>query len=75
MWNFNLVVSTEVLAKVNLSLEQILKDEVAGMAFPVDARFFDSYPLVFGKEEDAAGRQYPQWTLWMPRKNERASEY
>ena len=26
----------EILAKANLSLEQILEDEVAGMAFPVD---------------------------------------
>ena len=29
------------------------------MAFPVDACFFDNYPLVFGKEDDVAGWQYP----------------
>ena len=52
-------INPELLAKSNLSLEQILEDEVAGMAFPVDARFFDNYPLVFGKEDDVAGRQYP----------------
>ena len=49
-------INPELLAKANLSLEQILEDEVAGMAFPVDARFFDNYPLLFGKD---AGRQYP----------------
>ena len=43
-----------------MSLEQILEDEVAGMAFPIDARFFDNYPLVFGKEDDVAGRQNPR---------------
>ena len=53
-------INPEVLAKANLSLEKILEDEVAGMAFPVDARFFDNYPLVFGKEDDVAGRQYPR---------------
>ena len=42
-----------------MTLEQILEDEVAGMAFPVDARFFDNYPLVFGKEDDVAGRHNP----------------
>ena len=52
-------INPEILAKANLSLEQILEDEVAGMAFPVDARFFDNYPLVFGKEDDVAGCQYP----------------
>ena len=49
-------INPDILAKANLSLEQILEDEVAGMAFPVDARLFDNYPLVFGKEEDVAGQ-------------------
>ena len=53
-------INPEIIAKVNLSLEQILEDEVAGMAFPIDARFFDNYPLVFGKEDDVAGRQHPR---------------
>ena len=53
-------INPEIIAKVNLSLEQILEDEVAGMAFPIDARFFDNYPLVFGKEDDVAGRQNPR---------------
>ena len=39
-------INPEVLAKANLSLEQILEDEVAGMAFAVDTRFFDNYPSV-----------------------------
>ena len=52
-------INPELLAKSNLSLEQILEDEVAGMVFPVDARFFDNYPLVFGKEDYVVGRQYP----------------
>ena len=52
-------INPELLAKSNLSLEQILEDEAAGMAFPVDARFFDNYQLVFDKEDDVAGRQYP----------------
>ena len=43
-----------------MSLEQILEDEVAGMAFLIDARFFDNYPLVFGKDDDVAGRQNPR---------------
>ena len=47
-------INPEILAKANLSLEQILEDEVAGMAFPVDARFFDNYPFVCGNEDDVA---------------------
>ena len=49
-------INPDVLANSNMSLEQILEDEVTGMAFPVDARFFDNYPLVFAKEDDVAGR-------------------
>ena len=52
MSNLSLVAS---ILKANLSLKQIL---VAGMAFPVDARFFDNYPFLFGKE-DVADRKYP----------------
>ena len=52
-------INPDILEKANLSLEKILEDEVVGMAFPVDARFFDNYPLVFGKENEVAGRQYP----------------
>jgi hypothetical protein len=50
-------INPEIIANANLSL--VLEDEVAGMAFPIDARFFDNYPLVLGKEDDVAGRQYP----------------
>ena len=53
-------INPDILTKTNLSLEKILEDEIVGMAFPIDARFFDNYPLVFGKEDDIAGRQYPQ---------------
>ena len=52
-------INPEVLEKANLSLEKILEDEVVGMAFPVDAHFFDDYPCFFGEEDDIAGRQYP----------------
>ena len=52
-------INPEALTKANLTLEQILEDEVAGMAFPVDAQFFDNYPFVFGKEDDVAGWQNP----------------
>ena len=51
-------INPTILEDANLSLEKILEDEVAGMAFPIDSRFFDEYPLVFGKD-DIAGRQYP----------------
>ena len=51
-------INPEVLEKANLSLKKMLEDEVAGMAFPVDARFFDDYLIVFG-EDDVAGHQYP----------------
>ena len=53
-------INPDILTKTNLSLEKILEDEIVGMAFPIDARFFDNYPLVFGKEDNIAGRQYPQ---------------
>ena len=66
-------INPELLPKANLSLEQILEDEVASMAFPVDARFFDNYPLLFGKEDDVAGRQYPHEHSECE-ENERASE-
>ena len=53
-------INPDIIAKVKLSLEQILEDEVAGMAFLIDAWFFENYPLVFGKEDDVAGRQNPR---------------
>ena len=31
------------------------------MAFPVDSRYFDHFPLIFGEDEaDVAGQQHPQ---------------
>ena len=29
-------------------LKEVLQDEAVGMAFPVDSKYFDQFPLVFG---------------------------
>ena len=40
-------------------LEEVLQDEAVGMAFPVDSKYFDQFPLVF-EERDIAAVQHPQ---------------
>ena len=38
----------------------MLEDEAAGLAFPLDAKYFDKFPLVSDDTADIAGRQYPK---------------
>ena len=58
----NLVSS--LLEQQNVSLERLLENEAAGMAVPLDAKYFDDFPLIYGEPvlgpSDKAGRQYPQ---------------
>ena len=37
-------INPALLETQHLSLEKILEDEAAGMAFPLDAKYFDDYP-------------------------------
>ena len=43
----------------NMPLDRLLEDEAVGMAFPVDSRYFDNFPLIF-QSKDVAGVQHPQ---------------
>ena len=44
----------------NISLEKVLEDEAAAMAFSLDAKYFDDFPVIRGDMcDDIAGRQYP----------------
>ena len=48
----------------SISLEKLLEDEAAGMAFPLDAKYFDNSPVIRGDmHKDIAGRQYPRAKL------------
>ena len=39
----------------------LLDDEAAGMAFPLDAKYFDDFPIIHEHTcSDVAGRQYPR---------------
>ena len=58
-------INPEIIAQANLSLKQILEDEVAGMAFPIDARFFDNYPLAYLGRMTMWQVDKSSWTLWM----------
>lgn len=51
----------KLLEDHNISLEKVLEDEAAGMAFPLDAKYFDDFPVIRGDMcDDIAGRQYPR---------------
>ena len=39
----------------------MVEDEAAGLAFPLDAKYFDQFPVVSNDDiGDIAGRQYPE---------------
>ena len=48
-----------LLLEKHTLLEEVLQDEAVGMAFPVDSKYFDQFPLVF-EGIDIAGVQHPQ---------------
>ena len=57
-------INPDLLEQQNIPLERLLEDEAAGMAFPLDAKYFDDFPLVHDEPKlgpsDKAGRQYPK---------------
>ncbi len=56
-------VNPELLERQDIPLDQLLEDEAIGMAFPVDARYFDQFPLIFddaNADADVVGMQHPQ---------------
>ena len=54
-------VNPELLDAQDIPLDDLLQDEAIGMAFPVDSRYFDQFPLIFGEGgADVAGLQHPQ---------------
>ena len=54
-------VNPELLECQDIPLQDLLQDEVVGMAFPVDSRYYDQFPLIYGEDEaDIAGLQHPQ---------------
>ena len=54
-------INPNLLEDQSISLENLLEDEAAGMAFPLDAKYFDDFPIIqVDMQDDIAGRQYPQ---------------
>ncbi len=56
-------INPELLKCQEIPLEDLLEDEAIGMAFPVDSRYFDQFPLIFDNadtEVDVVGMQHPQ---------------
>ena len=50
-----------LLEKQSIPLDRLLEEEAVGMAFPVDATYFDQFPLIFDEGlSDIAGRQNPR---------------
>ena len=53
-----------LLDNQKLSLKKLLEEEAIAMAFPVDSRYFDQFPLIYNTNfeghGDVAGRQYPR---------------
>jgi hypothetical protein len=53
-------INPNLLDDLNLPLDKVLEDE-AGLAFPLDAKYFDQFPIVSNDVvADIAGRQYPK---------------
>lgn len=46
-------VNPQLLEKQAMSLDQLLQDEAVGMAFPIDATYFDQFPLIYDCEDVA----------------------
>ena len=57
-------INPKLLEDQNIPLERLLEDEATGMAFPLDAKYFDDFPLIYGEpvfsSSDVAGQQFPQ---------------
>ena len=54
-------INPSLLEDLNFPLEKVLEDEAAGLAFPLDAKYFDQFPIVSNDDTgDIAGRQYPK---------------
>jgi len=56
-------INPELLEQQDIALEDLLEEEALGMAFPVDSRYFDQFPVIYNEEEDkadVAGMQHPQ---------------
>ena len=54
-------INPKLLQDQSISLEKLLEDEAAAMAFPLDAKYFDDFPVIRGDmHDDIAGRQYPR---------------
>ena len=55
-------INPKLLEDQSISLEKLLEDEAAAMAFPLNAKYFDDFPVIRGDmHDDIAGRQYPNW--------------
>ena len=53
-------INPKLLEDQSISLEKILEDEAVGMAFPLDAKYFDDFPIIHrDMRTDVAGRQHP----------------
>ena len=54
-------INPKLLEDQSISLEKLLEDEAAGMAFPLDGKYFDDFPVIRkDMQTDVAGRQYPR---------------
>ena len=56
-------INPQLLEQQEIPLEELLQDEAAGMAFPVDSRYFDQFPIIFDEDDegsDVVGTQHPQ---------------
>ena len=54
-------INPKLLEGQSIPLEKLLEDEAAAMAFPLDAKYFDDFPVIRGDmHDDLAGRQYPR---------------
>ena len=50
-----------ILADITVIISLLLQEEAVGMAFPIDASYFDQFPLIHDDELcDIAGQQYPR---------------
>ena len=57
-------INPKLLEDQSIFLENLLEDEAAGMAFPLDAKYFDDFPVIrVDMQDDIAGRQYPRSEL------------
>ena len=54
-------INPSLLKDQSISLEKLLEDEAAGMAFPLDAKCFDDFPIIHkDMHADVTGHQYPR---------------